>query len=81
MKIPTLSSGCYFCLFQHFQDGRRAQQHIENSWKQLETVSGPSSSDLFVHLSVRTAVKALLLLTQKLICLNLPHLLWEGEVT
>ncbi|TNM89813.1 hypothetical protein fugu_004047 [Takifugu bimaculatus] len=21
----------------HFQDGRRAQQHIENSWKQLET--------------------------------------------
>lgn len=28
-----------FISFQHFQDGRRAQQHIENSWKQLETVS------------------------------------------
>lgn len=24
---------------QHFQDGRRAQQHIESSWKQLESVS------------------------------------------
>lgn len=29
---------CLF-LFQHFQEGRRAQQHIESCWKQLEAVS------------------------------------------
>ncbi|KAI4899496.1 hypothetical protein NFI96_011497 [Prochilodus magdalenae] len=28
----------------HFHDGRRAQQHIENSWKQLESVSKPGPS-------------------------------------
>lgn len=50
MKITRLSSGCYFCLFQHFQDGRRAQQHIENSWKQLETVSDCLSSDICIIL-------------------------------
>lgn len=31
-----------FHLFQqHFHDGRKAQQHIESSWKQLESVSDP----------------------------------------
>lgn len=28
-----------FLSLKHFHDGRRAQQHIENSWKQLESVS------------------------------------------
>lgn len=32
-----------FLFLKHFQDGRRAQQHIENSWKQLETVSDLSA--------------------------------------
>lgn len=27
--------------YQHFHDGRKAQQHIESSWKQLESVSKP----------------------------------------
>lgn len=46
VKIATLSSASYSCFFfflKHFQDGRRAQQHIENSWKQLETVSDLSA--------------------------------------
>lgn len=45
-----MSSECYLCLLQHFQDGRRAQQHIENSWKQLETVSDFSASNISVIL-------------------------------
>ncbi|CAF90024.1 unnamed protein product, partial [Tetraodon nigroviridis] len=36
-ELKTERKSCYLYLFQHFQDGRRAQQHIENSWKQLET--------------------------------------------
>lgn len=45
VKIATLSSASYSCFLflQHFQDGRRAQQHIENSWKQLETVGDLSA--------------------------------------
>ncbi|MEQ2289086.1 hypothetical protein AMECASPLE_029469 [Ameca splendens] len=30
----------------HFQDGRRAQQHIESSWKQLESVYSVIESSL-----------------------------------
>lgn len=35
-------SKCFLFSFskQHFHDGRKAQQHIETCWKQLEAVSG-----------------------------------------
>lgn len=47
----TRLTNVYFFFFffspKHFQDGRRAQQHIENSWKQLESVSrNPVSNDV-----------------------------------
>lgn len=38
-EILNFRADQFVHLFQHFQDGRRAQQHIESSWKQLESVS------------------------------------------
>lgn len=42
-------SDWFVLLLQHFQDGRRAQQHIESSWKQLESVSDRSDHTFWPH--------------------------------
>lgn len=75
---PALKSftapDCFWCSapsphlsWQHFHDGRKAQQHIESSWKQLETVS-----DLINHARPVPCWREAVAIGQRLLLLSQP---------